>query len=54
MKRFILYCLTAVFAYQANAQFSGKGSGTEEDPYLVETALNVEVISQRSLLWRLN
>ena len=44
MKRFILYCLTAVFAYQANAQFSGKGSGTEEDPYLVETALNVEEI----------
>lgn len=41
MKRFILYCLTAVFAYQANAQFSGKGLGTKEDPYLVETALNV-------------
>lgn len=44
MKRFILYCLTAVFAYQANAQFSGKGSGTKTDPYLVETALNVEEI----------
>ena len=44
MKRFILYCLTAIFAYQANAQFSGKGSGTQKDPYLVETALNVEEI----------
>lgn len=41
MKRLFLFCLVTYCVQFANAQFSGKGSGTKEDPYLVSTALNV-------------
>lgn len=44
MRRIIFYCLMALCANQAIAQYSGKGSGTTEDPYLLTTALNVEEI----------
>ena len=44
MKRLFLFCLVTFCVQFASAQFSGKGSGTEEDPYLVTTALNVEEI----------
>lgn len=44
MKRLFLFCLVTYCVQFANAQFSGKGSGTEEDPYLVTSALNVDEI----------
>lgn len=40
---FIL-CLMMLCAHLTKAQFSGQGSGTVDDPYLVSTALNVEEI----------
>ena len=44
MKRLFLFCLVTYCVQFANAQFSGKGSGTAEDPYLVSTPLHVEEI----------
>lgn len=44
MKRlFITYLLLAT-SLLANAQFSGKGSGTAEDPYLISTPIHVDEI----------
>ena len=44
MKRILLFCLMILCIHQTKAQFSGKGSGTAEDPYLITEALNVEEI----------
>ena len=38
MKKKILLALFAAYAFSAQAQFSGKGSGTEKDPYQVTNA----------------
>lgn len=44
MKRLFLFCLVTYCVQFVYAQFSGKGSGTAEDPYLVTTPLHVDEI----------
>lgn len=41
MKRVFVLCLMILCVHLARGQFSGQGSGTKEDPFLVSTALNV-------------
>lgn len=38
MRKILLFCLCAFSAIVANAQFSGAGSGTSEDPYQITNA----------------
>ena len=44
MRRVITILVLILCYSQTRAQFSGLGSGTEESPYLITTALNVEEI----------
>ncbi len=41
MKRVFVLCLMTLCVHLVRGQFSGQGSGTAEDPFLVSTALNV-------------
>ena len=44
MRKIIITTLLSIVCVLANAQFSGKGSGTLEDPYKIETPFNVDEI----------
>ena len=41
MKRVFVLCLMTLCVHLVRGQFSGQGSGTKDDPFLISTALNV-------------
>ncbi|MEX0594937.1 MAG: hypothetical protein WD512_00420, partial [Candidatus Paceibacterota bacterium] len=49
-KKLIFIVLISTFSFSVHAQFAG-GSGTEEDPYLIESKFDLKYLSENSGLW---